>query len=292
LRRCCCRPFFLATVLGQIQEVDMDTGLLRNLFTAVIPFVMERHKESGGFGATRRLPATIQDTYHALNILKLVQRFVPVTGSEPALLTGDTERPYLTAGLRLLPAPGMCTTFQLLWACRTSGVEFDRNGAETAVYAKMENSASLEEWYYGARILTEILDNPHLGPGESITAVLSRSWRCIDEVWMHMYLARVSGMGVPLPEAELIAWLQACQNGDGGFGFFPGTTSFIENCHACLRALAVLGAKPPDPERAASFLSGCQTAAGGFSRSGRAAPFLDATWHALASLSLVSSFPD
>lgn len=109
---------------------------------------------------------------------------------------------------------------------------------------------------------------------------------------MHMYLARVSARALPLPNPELIAWLQACQNGDGGFGFFPGTTSFIENCHACLRALAFLGAKPLDPELAASFLSGCQTAGGGFSRGGRAAPFLDATWHALASLSHVSSFPD
>ena len=108
---------------------------------------------------------------------------------------------------------------------------------------------------------------------------------------MHLYLARVSGRALPLPEPELIAWFQACQNGDGGFGFFPGTTSFVENCHASLRALAFLGSRPLEPGPAALFLAGCQTAAGGFSRNGRAAPFLDATWHALASLSFLSAIP-
>lgn len=270
----------------------MDTGQLRNMFATAIRFVMTRRKDSGGFGATPRLPATIQDTYHALNILNLCRNEGTAREGESLLPAEDNVRAYLTACLRLVPSAGIGTTFHLLWSCRAVGVAFDHGAVATAVHAKIHGSESLEEWYYFARILTEILDNPHLAPGEGITAVLSRSWRCVDEVWMHMYLARVSGMGVPLPEAELIAWLQACQNGDGGFGFFPGTTSFIENCHACLRALTVLGAKPPDPERAASFLSGCQTAAGGFSRSGRAAPFIDATWHALASLSLVSSFPD
>ncbi|MHB8811269.1 MAG: prenyltransferase/squalene oxidase repeat-containing protein [Desulfobulbaceae bacterium] len=264
----------------------------RNLFTATIPFVMERRKESGGFGATRRLPATIQDTYHALNILNLSREYT-VPGGDAYEPTEDGLRAYLTASLRLLSSTGISTAFQLLWSCRSAGVEFDQGSVATAVSNKMRGSESLAEWYYCARILTEILGNNHLltAGAQGLTAVLSRSWRCVDEAWMHVYLARALARTLPLPEPQLIAWFQASQNGDGGFGFFPGTTSFIENCHASLRALAFLGSRPLAPDRATLFLAGCRTAAGGFSRSGRAAPFLDATWHGLASLSFLSSMP-
>jgi len=37
---------------------------------AVLGFVQARRKESGGYGATPLLPATVQDTYHALRIVK------------------------------------------------------------------------------------------------------------------------------------------------------------------------------------------------------------------------------
>ena len=47
---------------------------LRGIFNAVMPFVLARKKESGGFGATPRLPATIEDTYHALQILQLARQ--------------------------------------------------------------------------------------------------------------------------------------------------------------------------------------------------------------------------
>lgn len=265
----------------------------RHLFTAAIPFVVALRKESGGFGATRRLPATIQDTYHSLNILNLSRQYTLPPGGESALLSEDNLRAYLTACLPLLPSTGISTTFQLLWSCRTAGVMFDCGAVETAVSSKMRGSESLDEWYYCARILTEILGNNHLLPAgaQGLTTVLSRGWRCVDEAWMHVYLAKALSRALPLPEPQLIAWFQACQNGDGGFGFFPGTTSFIENCHASLRALAILGSGPLEPDLASLFLAGCQTAKGGFSRSGRAAPFLDASWHALASLSFLSSIP-
>lgn len=74
----------------------------------------------------------------------------------------------------------------------------------------------------------------------------------------------------------------------GRFGFFPGTTSFIENCHHALAALTMLGGAPDQPEKARQFVLSCQTAGGGFGRSLRAAPFLDSTWHALPSLRLLT----
>ena len=102
------------------------------------------------------------------------------------------------------------------------------------------------------------------------------------------YLA-VKAMGDQRIEGaeNLTKWLQRSQNGDGGFGFFPGTTSFIENCHATLAALSLLGARPVDLAEARSFIISSQTGGGGFARSPGAAPFLDASWHGIASLRLL-----
>jgi hypothetical protein len=105
---------------------------------------------------------------------------------------------------------------------------------------------------------------------------------------MHMYLERLFRNSLPQAMPRLISWFRASQNGDGGFGFFHGTTSFVENCHYCLQALTVLGAEPVDPEKARRFITACRTASGGFGRGIRAAPFLDATWHAVASLVLLN----
>jgi len=257
--------------------------------TAAIPFVMARRKTTGGFGATPRLPATIEDTYNALHILDLARKYDAAFEKEDDSLAGKNLRTYLGARSKSIPA-GVRTTFQLLWCCREAGLEIDQDSIVTAVIAGLEASDSLEDWYYGARIMTEIQAEKQLLPAgaRNLAAVLDRPWRCVDEAWMHMYLSRKFRGTFPWPVPELIGWFRACQNGDGGFGFFPGTTSFVENCYACLRALALLDAEPLHPQQAFSFLAGCQTLSGGFGRSSRAAPFLDSTWYTLAALAIRS----
>ena len=114
-------------------------------------------------------------------------------------------------------------------------------------------------------------------------------WRTVDEAWMILYLARAM-QDSTLPLFELATWFQACQYWDGGFRFLPHTTSFIENCHTCLRALALLGIKPLDLSGAYRFILVSHTASGGLSRNSRATPFLDATCHAIAGIALIQSF--
>ena len=267
--------------------MDID-GKLRDICMAAIPFVMARRKTTGGFGATPMLPATIEDTYHALNILNLARKYHAACDRESGPFTENNLLFYLTAR-RLSLLAGSRTTFQMLWCCRIAGLELDRDAIEAAVIAKMKAYDSLEVWFYCTRILAEVLGGKSwpIADKRNLIAILDRPWRTVDEAWMHMYLSREFGDAFPRPTSEHIAWFQASQNGDGGFGFFPGTTSFVENCHACLRALALLGAEPFHPNRAFRFLTGCQTASGGFGRSSRAAPYLDATWHALAALAVI-----
>jgi hypothetical protein len=181
------------------------------------------------------------------------------------------------------------TVFQLLWCCQAAGLALDRETVAATVMEKMQAAASLADFYFYVRILDEVLGEKSrlLAEAPNFTAVLDHKWRAVDEAWMHISLSRQIRNTLPRPAAELIAWFRASQNGDGGFGFFPGTTSYVENCHACLRALAFLGVKPLEPDLAFRFLCGCQTTSGGFGRSSRAASFLDSTWHALAALAII-----
>jgi len=262
---------------------------LRGILTATVPFVLSRRKETGGFGATPRLPATIQDTYHALHVLDLARRHgvADSKGHDPA--TDVQLRSYLDRCRRSLSV-GAATTFQMLWCCRTAGLKLEADAVESRVIAGMRTADCLEDWYYWARIPAEVLGRKPtiLAEEHRLAAILGRAWRGVDEAWMHMYLQRLFRNSLPQTAPKLIAWFRASQNGDGGFGFFPGTTSFVENCHYGLRALKALGAEPADPEKARRFVTACRTVSGGFGRGLRAAPFLDTTWHAVAALDLLN----
>jgi len=261
---------------------------LRDIMAATLPFVMARRKTTGGFGATPKLPATIEDTYHALNILRLAKDYDAVAENTLEPSADKNLRSYLTACRQTMPA-GTRTIFQMLWCYKTARLELDQVKIEETATTRMLNYDSLAEWYYCARILVEILGKPTpLDIRRKDVDILKHVRRTINEVWMHIYLSWAFGAALPVPKAELIAWLQADQNGDGGFGFYPITTSFIENCHACLRSLTFLGTHPLYQDKAFQFLFRCQNATGGFGRNSRAAAFLDATWHALASLVLVN----
>jgi len=264
--------------------------VLRELTTMAVPFVLARRKKTGGFSATPSLPATVEDTYHALNILGLALQYGAEAADLADIISDITLHTYLESRRKTLPA-GARTFFQLLSSCRTAGLELDRDAVEKSVLQRLRTSATLEDWYYYTRILAEVLEKDITRLSEEAHGrnISGGGWRSVDEAWMHLYLSRTTvHADLPMPASELIAWFRDCQNGDGGFGFFPRTTSFVENCHAVLRALAFLGVKPSYPGHALSFLMYCRTKSGGFGRSLRAAPFLDTTWHALAGMECLS----
>lgn len=246
---------------------------------ALLRFVEKRCKETGGYGATPRLPATIQDTFQAVSIRLVFGGEPPSPETEPALAE------YL---VRMLAVPwlGIGTTFRLLITCRLCGLVPDAGRLRSHLASCLDRDPSLAAIYYVRRIAREILG---AGPGEfpDPQRQVTLPARCaVQDAARYLALKAMAGQRVEEAE-ELGRWLQRSQNGDGGFGFFPGTTSFIENCHAALAALSLLGAKPLDPVNARAFLVGSQTGAGGFARSPGAAPFLDASWHGVAGLWLL-----
>ena len=210
-------------------------------------------------------------------------------GSDPAYRSDRSLLDYLSAALHsswTMVRP----TFQLLKACELARVRVDAERAEQFVLSQLGKPFSLQRQYYFVRIVTEVVEKDPIMTfeGRKTPPVSRPAWRTVDEAWIVFDLARAM-QDSTLPLSELTTWFQSCQYWDGGFGFLPHTTSFIENCHTCVRALALLEVKPLDLPSAYDFIFACHTASGGFSRNGRAVPFLDATWHAIAGIALIKS---
>ena len=245
---------------------------------ALMEFVHKRRKTTGGYGATPRLPATIQDTFQAVAIGLVLGQETPNPQSEPALAE------YF-ARMLAIPWLGIDTTFRLLLTCRICGLAMDAERVRSHLAACLTRDASLAATYYVSRIAKEILGEGQDFLGPQRPSNLPARY-AVEDVARYLFV-KIMGKQRIEEAGELTGWLQRSQNGDGGFGFFPGTTSFIENCHAGLVGLSLLGARPIDLGNVRAFIISCQTGRGGFGRSPRAAPFLDASWHGVASLRLL-----
>jgi len=255
-------------------------------FAAVAAYVEKRRKSTGGYGATPRLPATIEDTFEAVAIADILSAMAPGS-SLPHPPSGDNAlHEYLLAATRR-SWPGLRTSWQLLHTCRRLGLAVDPAPGEQYLLGNRAADNSLYTDYYTTKILA-VLGLPGTHTRESGPTTLPGPLT-VAETLMSLEIRKTTGDNLSANNGLLVAWLQSCQNGDGGFGFFPGTTSFIENCHYALAAISLLGVAPATPDTARQFIISCQTGAGGFGRNLRAAPFLDATWHALAAFQLLDA---
>ena len=247
------------------------------LVEKTIKFVQAREKETGGFGATPLLPATVEDSYHALMILTLIKQVtkkdvIPKDTKTHEQFLREREHEYIKSAR---------TMFQIAKSMQVLKIEPDKNILNSFLEQRLSHNIPLEEIYYCARIYKEILNEDIKDPNW-IKEI--KSWRTAKQLWMQLYSIgkeKLSKKDI----AKYVKWFQDCQNYDGGFGFMPGTTSYIENSHLCLRALSWLGAGAKDRLGARGFILACTTVRGGFSRIQGAAPFLDATWHGIAALS-------
>jgi hypothetical protein len=258
----------------------------REILSGILYFVQSRCKEEGGYGATPLLPATVEDTYHALCTIEILGKirslgnvlaFSRHKGSLRRYLTSVADTPWLSAR----------TTFQVLHCASLAGLALHSGKTKDYIRLKLMKPTGLAERYFCARILREVLAVHDMTVWSKARMVRFVKWRTARELWMKLYLQQSVSPIESTRKEKIIHWLQACQNGDGGFGFLPGTTSYIENCHTCTRALALLHGKPLNVEGCHCFVLACRTGSGGFARSPGSASFLDATWHAVAVLSVL-----
>ncbi len=237
----------------------------------VMAYFAARKQEQGGFSQAPSLPATVEDTYYALRSLALLRAAgLPV---EERLFKG--HRRFLAARLREA-ALGERMLYQAAWCSSFLGL----NGLVDEALARARRAAcsrDLHALFYRRRM--EKLAGTRLPGGREPENAWTKGVR---EVRMYLSL-KGAGPSNPLKE-EWRGWLLSCQNGDGGFGFMPGTTSYMENCYHAMRAMARLGMRPLDCRGLRGFVTAAKSGRGGFGRGHTGVPLPSSTWHALACL--------
>ncbi len=252
--------------------MDRITGLEGVWINRLIEFVFHRQRDDGAFAASPSLPSTVADTFYALTILKKIDVLYPdqhifqsINRKKIAAFIWAHESIRNSLPLRI--------RFFLYAISRLVAGEHAsyRDLCDDLDAGGMLN---YENYYYLSRLSRDVWKRFRVAE------------LCLDDCTckdVYYYLLCSAKKDTGLAD-EIGSWLQRCQNYDGGFGFFPGTTSYIEYCDYSLSALSLVNRQPLHPQQARQYILACRTGAGGFSRSTGAAPFLEASCHAVHSL--------
>lgn len=259
--------------LGQGMTASPLFGLLRaEAAEKLAYYVLERQKEDGGFGLTPRLPATVEDTYHAVRILEMLGRDEALARTKSYLERLDW---------------GISRRAKIIYAILYLRRKFACPVAYPNPRLPTKTRAILEEAYYWQKIARLVgIRSDSLKHWPDPSALAFPADPVIKEV--QYYLALKAKCLTPSESAHWADWVQACQTPDGGFGFKPGTTAFMDNVLPALKILRQLGQRPRHPQKLMDFILACQTRAGGFARTSGGVAFLESSFQAVKALCLLS----
>lgn len=237
-----------------------------------------RKKESGLFSASPFMPPSIEDTYHAISILKLL-----LSESDLHIMVFKKNN-LLIKKLEEIKIEGLRTykkAYQYLYICKEAGLNMDLKWIENLIQTSERGSLELMEQYYKVKIIRKFL-----GKFLTLPNIDIKRFRTSQELFMLLYLMGMDEKKI-LDKSYLITWVQKCQNPDGGFGPVHGSTSFMDSTYWGLKALSILNSTPVNINSSYEFIMGCMTASGGFARKNGSAPFLDSTWYGISCLNII-----
>lgn len=110
-------------------------------------FVMQRRKQDGGFASTPLLPATIEDTYHALKIIKTLKKFGLNIDYQPD--KDKTLKLWLYSNKKWNEPK---VFYQLLRISMLCNIKVDKKFSEQFKNSQRAGTVTLERAYYLAKI--------------------------------------------------------------------------------------------------------------------------------------------
>lgn len=240
-------------------------------------FVFSMENPSGGFNFPRDTPASIEETYFSLMILSRLG--IPYSNPKTNRYV-ERVIPKRVVSLKHL--------FQLLSICDIISIKgkTERIGRILRTF-EPDRISLLSDLYYFV-LLTERLGlelKVARGWEQLLSGYTSRRLKPLSIC--HKYITVCKKIEADFDKEGLIDWMQKSQNPDGGLGFFPGTTSFLENVWYGLKGLKEMDAKPSDAEGCRRFIMSCSSRIGGFGRQNLALPTLEYSFMAIDSLEIL-----
>ncbi len=246
-------------------------------------FAKKREKVGGGFGSTTLLPPTVEDTFFGLAILDLCQALDKNSkGKHLSYLSTiswkdllpETLLYYLKALSLLdeaLPNSKDLRKYLEEFLAKSSSVK------RLAILFSIAQTLGLAE--KSRRFpLKEIKEEIK----QKILRMLPKEKKLPLELLYYLLPA--------LPEfvEKNLNLIIASQNPDGGFGFIPGTTSFMENTYFGINILYYFNRLEKEgSKKTISFVLSCLNGDFGFGRNSQGISFLNTTFYGLYILSIL-----
>ncbi len=255
---------------GLHQLLKEEIGSLSRLpeLSKVIHYLKEREKEGGGFSFAPELYPDIEDTYYSIRTFQMLRVEVnrdKTVNYLKSINWGDVGFPraiymlvYLHLFLNIDFPPPLTLLLQRDWT----------------------RFQALDAQYFSDEV--QKLRNE---PLHSLHSLSYFQFHLKDNLQtLRKKVSILLNHGIDFNQQEIIIWVQLCQNGDGGFGFYPETTSYMENTYCALEILSKLNSYPTQLDLCRKYILGCQTKSGGFGRAPSSFPFIESTFHAVMGL--------
>jgi len=234
----------------------------------VIQYLKVHEQEEGGFSLIPSLNPDIEDTYYAIRTLQMLSRRTDRRKTRNYLKTIDWSQ---------VNSPR--TTYMLVYLHVGLDIKFP-HPLRNLLNNDWIESQTLDAWYFTDAI-RQLLHKP-FKPIVSFSSLKFHRQENLQT--LRKRISVLLNRGIDFKSQEIIPWVQSCQNGDGGFGFYPGTTSFMENTYCALDILSKLKDTPPRIDACKEYILNCQTKSGGFGRAPISFPFIESTFHAVSGL--------
>jgi len=255
-------------MIGKLEESKDVIKKLRHRLdiSRVIQYLKDREKEQGGFSFVPDLYPDIEDTYYAVRILQLLE--------------SDVDRNKTANYLKSIDWMGVGfprAIYMLVYLHFSLNIEFPPP-LNNLLKRDCSRFQVLDAQYFSDETW-KLLNRPLKSPA-SLSPFLFHQHENLQS--LRKKVSVLLNHGIDFERREISRWVQLCQNGDGGFGFYPGTTSFMENTYCAVEILSKLNSSLREVETCREYILNCQTKSGGFGRAPMSFPFIESTFHAVS----------
>lgn len=248
-------------------------GLSRLLeLSKVIQYLREREKKEGGFSFAPELYPDIEDTYYAIRIFQLLNVGVDQNKTANYLKNIDLKEVGFPRA-----------AYMLLYIHLSLGIVLPRQLIDLS--SKDWTGFAMLDVQYFSDEMGRLLGR-HLKPLHSSSPFQFQTNESLQT--LRKKVSILLDRDIDFDKGQIIRWVQSSQNGDGGFGFYPETTSYMENTYCALEILLKLDSAPMEIDLCQNYIISCQTVRGGFGRAPASFPFIESTFHAVAGLFLLA----
>jgi prenyltransferase beta subunit len=255
----------------RVQKSKKEIGKTNHLpkLSRVIQYLKDHEYEEGGFSFVQDLYPNVEDTYYAIRTLQLLMADIDRIKTANYLKSIIWKEVYFPR-----------IVYMLLYLHLSVDMELPAplNDLLKTDWSRFQ---ILNAQYYSNEI-RKLLNQP-LDPLPSLSPFQFRQQENLQS--LRKKISVLLDNDGDFDRQEIIRWVQLCQNGDGGFGFYPETkTSFMENIYCALEILSKLQASPWWIDTCREYILGCQTKNGGFGRAPMSFPFIESTFQGIAGL--------